>query len=183
MSEKVDQPALLAVLGAVEKSARMSPCGLYRYTLSRHWGPGEALMFVMLNPSTADADLDDPTIRRCVGFAKREGFSALTVVNLYAYRATDPKALLTCGDPVGPDNDQILSLYLLRPWTYTQPVVCAWGANAKPDRVKAFMEKHDEGNLFCLGTTKSGAPKHPLYIPANQPLLPFGSTATKGSER
>lgn len=157
-----------------DKNASISPCGTYRYTLTRRWDRGESLIFVMLNPSTADAETDDPTIRRCVGFARREGFAALTVVNLYAYRATDPKALLTCGDAVGPDNDRVLSLFLLRPWMVGLPAVCAWGANAKPDRVRAFLDKHDKGNLVCLGTTKTGAPKHPLYIPADQPLVPFG---------
>src|SRR5689334_20041621 len=74
----------------IVKSAVLSPCGLYRYRLTRRWGDGPALLFVMLNPSTADATEDDPTIRRCTGFAKREGMPAIEVVNLFAWRATDP---------------------------------------------------------------------------------------------
>ena len=90
---------------ATRKQAVLSDCGTYRYRLWRKWGCGSPLLFVMLNPSTADAEVDDATIRRCLGFADAHGFGELEVVNLYAYRATDPADLKRAGYPVGPDND------------------------------------------------------------------------------
>src|SRR5262245_19133112 len=88
------------------KEALISPCGLYRYWLTRTWDNSlRRVCWVMLNPSTADAEQDDPTIRRCVGFARSWGAGGIIVVNLFAFRASDPKALLRAADPVGPDND------------------------------------------------------------------------------
>lgn len=147
-------------------SAKISDCGQYRYTLTR--GDAPRLCFVMLNPSTADATLDDPTIRRCLGYAKREGCAGLEVLNLYALRATNPADLWKHHDPVGPDNDR--ELY----WAASRymRMVAAWGANAKPDRVKQ-VRNILEGNgitLFHLGLTKDGSPKHPLYLRADAPL-------------
>lgn len=169
----------------VEKYARISDYGAYRYSLSRFWGPVEPLLFVMLNPSTADADVDDPTIRRCIGFAKRDGFDGVTVGNLYAYRATDPKALLTCGDAVGSDNDHYLRMMLEVRAEYRSPVVAAWGANARLDRVGAVLNLVPGVDWRCLGTTKQGAPKHPLYVRGDQPLVPYPwvalATAKPGS--
>src|SRR5581483_9586135 len=95
----------------------------YRYSLARFFGDGGVVNFIMLNPSTADAETDDPTIRRCLGFAKAWGYGTLVVTNLFAYRATDPAELAKAGDPVGPDNDTRL-------WSEAQLsdlVVCAWG--------------------------------------------------------
>lgn len=162
-------------MSEVEKSARISSCGLYRWTLSRHWGPGEALVFVMLNPSTADADTDDPTIRRCIGFAKREGYDGIVVMNLYAFRATKPATLLTCGDPVGLENDAYLQMLLTERVRRGLPVVAAWGANADrdPARVAEVLDLVAFVDWRCLGTTKQGAPKHPLYIKGDQPLVPY----------
>ena len=152
--------------------ALLSGCKQYRYWLTR---PVEAMLpdkgtalFVMLNPSTADAKLDDPTIRRCRGFAKSWGCNGLTVANLYALRSTDPKKLWLSDDPVGPNND-----YWLRKLANEHmDVVCAWGANAKPDRVERFCSimKKADARLWSLGTTKSGAPRHPLYVKADQEL-------------
>ncbi len=156
--------------------AIISECGKYRYLL--HRGDGDRTMpIVMLNPSTADATLDDPTIRRCKGFAEREGCGRLVVANLYALRATKPNDLWTADDPIGPDNDITLATLL----ALHGPIVCAWGANAKPDRVRWFVElaKAADAELFCLGTTKSGAPRHPLYIKADQPLVPYIHGAVK----
>ncbi len=159
----------------VKKSARISDDGRYRYGLTRHWSDGDALVFVMLNPSTADATLDDPTIRRCIGFAKREGFAGLVVANLYAYRATDPKALLTCGDAVGHRNDSYLSLLLHEQAARGNPVVAAWGVNARLDRVADVLNLVKGVDWRCLGTTRAGAPRHPLYIAGDQPLIRFAS--------
>ncbi len=133
----------------------------------------------MLNPSTADASIDDPTIRRCKGFAKDWGYGALTVINLYAFRATDPKELWKASDPVGHNNDKWIE-YICANYPGEITFVCAWGANAKPDRVKQFVDlvaKHPKVKLMCLGTTKAGAPKHPLYIKADQPLEPWDASA------
>lgn len=159
------------------KAARISDCGLYRYGLVRRWSDEPALRFVMLNPSTADAKLDDPTIRRCIGFAKREGYGALIVLNLYAYRATDPKALLSCGDPVGPGNDNMLRAHLRSSVGVGRPVIAAWGANAKADRVGQVLDLCPGVDWRCLGTTKDGHPRHPLYVRGDQALVPFGRPA------
>src|ERR1700677_1476546 len=89
----------------VRKNAMISPCEKYRYRLERFWGPGHALPFVMLNPSTADANIDDPTIRRCMGFSRREGAGGIIVVNLFAYRATEPSDLPAGAERIGPENE------------------------------------------------------------------------------
>lgn len=158
---------------AMSRGAKISECGQYRYGLLRRWNDDLPLTFVMLNPSTADADLDDPTIRRCMGFARRDGYGGIYVFNLYAYRATDPKALLTCADPVGPENDSYLTRHLWAAHQQGRPVVAAWGANARPDRVRAVLDLVPGAPWRCLGVTKAGAPKHPLYIKGDQPLIPF----------
>lgn len=162
----------------IEKSARLSECGMYRYSLSRYWGPKRGLVFVMLNPSTADASTDDPTIRRCMGFARREGNDGILVLNLYAYRATDPKALLSCTDAVGPENDGYLSMALTEQARRGTPVVAAWGANARPDRVGQVLSLVPGVDWRCLGTTKQGAPKHPLYVRGDQPLVRYPNEAS-----
>lgn len=154
--------------------AIISDCGSYRYLLSREprdayqvYGPA---LFVMLNPSTADASIDDPTIRRCRSFADAWGCAGIVVANLYGLRATDPKALWTHADPVGPDNDMYLASLIREHET----IVCAWGANAKQDRVDQFARMFRAGSRpMCLGVTKSGAPRHPLYVKGDTPLINF----------
>lgn len=151
----------------MERGARISDCGRYRYALLRRWGDGQFVTFVMLNPSTADAEVDDPTIRRCIGFAKAWGYDALHVLNLYALRATDPRELLRADDPVGPENDRYLADHGGVSVTQSAPIIAAWGTNARPDRVTAVLALPCfSWNLWALGVTKSGAPKHPLYLPA-----------------
>lgn len=151
-------------------TARISECGQYRYSLGRRWDDGPTAWWVMLNPSTADATEDDPTIRRCVSFSKREGCGALIVVNLYALRATDPKALAKHPDPIGPENDTVLvhTSYEARSGGL---VIVAWGANpmAEPQARRMFAATGAQ----CLGTTKAGAPRHPLYVKGDQPLIPW----------
>lgn len=152
-------------------SAIISVCGQYRYKLTRpaadmHPTAGPAL-FIMLNPSTADAALDDPTIRRCMGFAKTWDCAGLVVANLYALRATNPADLWKHADPVGEDNDAMLAALIREHET----IVCAWGANARPERVAVVRKMfHRLSRPMCLGITKHGAPRHPLYIRADQPL-------------
>lgn len=156
-------------------SAIISKCGKYRYLLTRESeveqpGPGPAL-FLMLNPSTADATLDDPTIRRCRSFAKSWGCAGVSVANLYAYRATKPADLWLIEDPVGPDNDALLR----RVANEYGDIVCAWGANAKLERVLAVADTliNAGARLWCFGTTKGGQPLHPLYLKRDQPLIPW----------
>lgn len=141
-------------------SATLSPCGRYRYNLTRCWGPGPAAAFICLNPSTADGTTDDPTIRRIRGFAKAWGYGAFVVANLYAYRATDPRELWKAADPVGPDNDHHLKLAAAD----CDLVVAAWGANARPDRIAEVLGLHGMGRLAALAVTKDGQPRHPLYL-------------------
>lgn len=164
-------------------SATFSPCGRYRYTLMR---PVSAelgrLTLVMLNPSTADADHDDPTIRRCLGLARRLAVGELVVVNLYALRSTDPAALLADPDPVGPENDSVLR-QVLAGAGFIGPgfVVAAWGAHraVAEERVQLVLDLAGD-RLMCLGVTKSGAPRHPLYLPADAPLVPWPAAEVHG---
>lgn len=144
-------------------------------------------MFVMLNPSTADASTDDPTIRRCRGFARREGASRLVVVNLFTERATKPSSLFVSADPVGPDADEALRRAMaLVDVSAGDLVVCAWGA-APAGAPPGFRALHREraGHVMglaeamgvplkALGLTSGGQPRHPLYVRGDAPLLPFG---------
>mgnify|MGYP003440183026 FL=1 len=163
------------------RSARMSEDGRYRYDLTRSWAnpssdPGDfarTAAFIMLNPSTADGTEDDPTVRRCIGFARDHGCSALRVANLFAWRATDPDMLLAAHldgeDIVGPENgsaiDEVVSVARITRGI----VICAWGAGPAP--LRGLMAERarllPEAALHCLGTTKSGQPRHPLYLPAS----------------
>lgn len=154
-------------------SAYFSADRAYRYSLTREVAPltGEGTVaFVGLNPSTADETLDDPTIRRCIGFARSWGFARLKMVNLYAFRATDPKVMLAVEDPVGPDNDHVLSLV----FGGSELVIAAWGVNAKADRLTSFAETFRGWPLHCLGVTKDGFPRHPLYVRGDTTPQPFG---------
>ncbi|MCX4026980.1 DUF1643 domain-containing protein [Spartinivicinus marinus] len=165
----------LSVQGDKLMGALISDCQQYRYWLTRTCDTvhpeKSSVLFVMLNPSTADAEVDDPTIRRCKGFAKKWNFKGLTVANLYALRSTSPKHLWQHTDPVGSDNDYWLKKLAVE---HTE-VVCAWGANAKPERVNQFIKMMTNADirLWCLGATKTGAPRHPLYVKADQPLVEF----------
>lgn len=161
--------------------ARMSEDGLYRYVLGRSWSEGEhRLLWVMLNPSTADALVDDPTIRRCIGFAQREGYDELEVVNLYAYRATKPAELLAAhhrGVHIeGSDNATTIADAIAA----ADAVVVGWGAwldtivRVGPSRLHVERQAHMRSRpVFCLGTTATGQPRHPLYVKGDQPLVPW----------
>jgi hypothetical protein len=148
-------------LGLDDRSAVLSPCRRYRYALYRRWAVGPQALWVMLNPSTADESLDDPTIRRCIGFSKAWGYGGLAVGNLFALRATDPQSLYRDPDPVGPQND--VRLYnLIRE---SDLVIAAWGNHG------AYQGRGIIVRTFCqgwqvLGLTKEGQPRHPLYLAA-----------------
>lgn len=153
--------------------AVLSECGTYRYRLTRIWNPEKpAACFIMLNPSTANATKDDPTIRRCVGFAKSWVCGGIVVVNLFAYRATDPEGLRNTFDPIGPDNER----HIREAVAGASPVVAAWGAHelAKAaGRVLSGKLIPPGTKLLCLGLTKDGSPRHPLYVRADSPLVPW----------
>ncbi len=156
-------------LGDVLKMARLSPCGTYRYSLNRRWDIGRPRVgWIMLNPSTADAEVDDPTIRRCMGFARSWGYGGIVVRNLYALRATDPRELRKHSDPIGPDN-------LLDECASDPLTIAAWGAHGawrdRGNSVRSLLNRIGIP-LYHLGLTKDGHPRHPLYLKADlQPTL------------
>lgn len=164
----MSEPALFEL--EASSAALLSDDGLYRYWLTRRWAEGPRALFVMLNPSTADAQVDDPTIRRCVGFAKGCGCGSLVVVNLYAYRATSPADMLAAADPVGPECDRWIESWAER---VDGPRVVAWGANARPARVAEFRYLTQPHEFDALGVTKDGQPRHPLYLRADSQLQPW----------
>jgi|SRR6266568_1147479 len=152
---------LVADMPIVERWARISADGMYRYVLGRRWGPadGRRLTWVMLNPSVADAHIDDHTIRRCMYYSQREGFDELVVVNLYAYRTTDPDELRRVDDPAGPENDETLRHHVRN---NPGAVVAAWGAHRLADELAAPLLDRP---LLCLGVTADGYPRHPSRLP------------------
>lgn len=145
----------------MNKGATFSPCGKYRYELCRSWEPEKGYALIIgLNPSTANSQTDDPTIRRCVEFAKSWGYGELIMANLFAYRATDPKVMKSAVDPVGPDNDDFLNALA----EDAKVIVAAWG-NHGTHRGRNLEVVGMLENLHCLKLTKSGQPMHPLYLP------------------
>lgn len=157
-------------------SAVISACGYYRYRLERTLPAGSGTMvWLMLNPSTADAEQDDPTIRKCLGFAQALGFARIVVVNLFAWRSTDPAGLADARDPVGPENDDAIRAAVRE----ADVVVCAWGAHgarfvARVQHVRRLLQ--DAGvHPVCYGLTKGKRPqpKHPLMLAYTTPLEPY----------
>jgi hypothetical protein len=166
-------------LEGVWRWATLSDCGRYRYGLGRAWGPGGRVLFVMLNPSTAAHTADDPTLRRCLGFARAWEFGSLEVVNLFALRATDPRALLDAADPAGMENDRHLAMALAR----ASLVVAAWGANVSKPTLRARRDVVVNA-LYVLGAKPhalrvlpSGEPEHPLYLPKHLRPVPWSPLA------
>lgn len=176
----------ITVLGArhtVTANATFSPCGRYRYTLRRdlaplHAGPRRLVAWLMLNPSTADATLNDPTIRRCIGFSAAWGFTDLVVVNAYAWRSTDPKGLWSpecnaAGGPVGAGNNAAIVNACAR----AELVVCGWGRHLRPDRrealAKLLAHANLRGKLTALATNDNGSPAHPLRLPSSLKPQPY----------
>lgn len=157
----------------LENDAVISDCGKYRYLLRRTWNHAKPrLLYIMLNPSTADARQDDATIRSCVRLATGLGYGSIEVVNVFAWRATNPDELPKQADPCGPLNERTVAAAIAR----CDVVVCAWGANAmatRPGRWLTDRIRSYRSAAYCLGKTKSGAPKHPLYIKSGTPLEAF----------
>lgn len=162
-------PDQLAIDLGPSSGAVLSTCGTYRYRLWRQWDRTKPLLgWVMLNPSTADAQTDDPTIRRCKGFAQDWGFGGIVVRNLFALRSTEPAALDIHPQPIGPGNDAELARCIEQPVT-----VMAWGAFAPRKRARTVARllwdayaQNADGRLAVLGWTASHMPRHPLYMPA-----------------
>lgn len=149
--------------------AFISECGAYRYWLERRWDETlPACAFIMLNPSTADASKDDPTIRRVVGFSKAWGFGGVNVYNLFALRATDPRELRKHPAPVGPDNDIYLGQI-----PEEAVIVAAWGSWGDHLHRAFDVRRMFKERLSCLGLTNGGHPRHPLYISADTPRQPY----------
>lgn len=144
---------------------------IYRYLLYRKWGPStKKIAWIMLNPSTADETLDDPTIRRCIGFAKQFDADELDIVNLFAYRSTNPKNLYTAEDPIGKENDS----YILKSLESSSIIILGWGNHGKllnrSDEVVSKLLKPYRDKVFALKVLKNGEPGHPLYIPYSAEL-------------
>ena len=155
-----------------DRGAVFDATGHYRYHLWRAWDAGlPRVAFVLLNPALADATRDDPTLRRCLGFARAWGYGRLDVVNLFAYRTPSPAVLRRAPDPVGPDNDAVL----VEVTRQANLVVVGWGNGGQwLGRDVAVRALLDPLNLTCLGLTKLGQPRHPLYLPAASAQQPFG---------
>jgi hypothetical protein len=162
----------------IQRDALFSPCGRYRYRLTRRWSEAPTVAFIMLNPSTADGSLDDPTIRRCIGYAQTWGYGGLAVGNLYALRATAPEELQQVRDPIGSDNDRCLECLAQT----AARVVCAWGTDpaahtARTDTVIGLLRRC-HAKLMALRLTRSGQPAHPLYQRADLVPIPLSLPRT-----
>ena len=146
----------------MQKTAIISGCKNYRYSLTRQWDESKpSVLFIGLNPSTADAKIDDPTLRRCINFAKAWGYGKVMIGNLFAYRATDPKDMMKASKPIGPRNNSNL-LKLARE---ADLIVAAWGNHGQlMNRSSQVISMLD--NLHILALNSSGEPKHPLYVKA-----------------
>ena len=153
----------------VNKNATFSDCRKYRYGLSRTWnGKKKTILFIGLNPSTANEKIDDPTIRRCINYAQNWGYGSLLMVNLFAYRATMPSELKNVKNPIGNDND----LHIIELSKKADIAVAAWGNEGtllnRDKEVKKILP-----NLMCLKINKSGQPAHPLYQKKDLKLIKY----------
>jgi hypothetical protein len=157
---------------AIDRNTTFSPCRKYRYTLWRTWELTKGYcQFIGLNPSTADETQDDPTIRRCINYAKLCGCGALCMTNIFAWRDTDPEKMKKAIDPIGPENDSCLMDVALK----ASLVIAAWGTHGvylyRGIKVKQILQNHCV--LWCLGTNADGSPKHPLYLRKDAKVIPF----------
>lgn len=155
----------------MDNDCHFSPDRRHRYTLLHRINPlfgDHLIMWIGLNPSTADEQQLDPTLTRIRSFSEREGYDGFLMTNLFGFRATDPKEMLCAPDPVGPDNDAALLAAAQR----CDKVVAAWGTHGvHQNRALAVAKLLGQHSLWCLGTTQDGHPRHPLYVKGNQPLV------------
>jgi hypothetical protein len=163
----------------VTSHAEFSPDQRYRFVLTRAWDilPSSYAMFVGLNPSTATAEVDDPTVQKCWRWSRAWGFGSFAMLNVYAYRARDPRALRAVEDPVGAGNDALLSEYARG----AALVVAAWGVGiGDRERLRRIRELlSSAADVHCLGENDDGSPRHPLYLPRDtQPRL-WATRATR----
>lgn len=152
--------------------AHLSDDRVYRYRLWRRWGDGDQMTFIGVNPSTADETIDDQTIKKCRGFAKRNGCEAIQMLNLFAFRSRDPAKMKQHNSPIGPLNDAVLVEYA----TQSRTVVACWGDDGKHlDRASAVIELLDaEGvEVMCFGLTKKKYPRHPVMLAYSTPLVSY----------
>lgn len=167
--------------------AVISECGIYRYTLTRQWGDGPCVAFLMFNPSVANAEISDATVRKCIGFSKRWGYGRLIVLNLFAIRNRDPKAVGRMGlDAVGPLNDYWINEYVKE----CREVICAWGCGEhfraskhsgltsldyRPTSLlRNLRAAHPDLPFMCLGYREDKHPRHPLMLSYETQRIPFG---------
>lgn len=157
----------------ISQKARFSRCRRYRYSLERQWQSGTGkVLFIGLNPSTADHRQDDPTIRRCVRFAKDWGYAGMEVVNLFAFRATYPADLKAAADPIGPANNR----WIKHCHAQADLTVACWGNDGIfMDRAQTVVQQLD--TLHCLQMNRSLQPAHPLYMRAELTPVPFAKPA------
>ncbi|RMD47648.1 MAG: DUF1643 domain-containing protein [Alphaproteobacteria bacterium] len=159
--------------GDADSEAIYSPCERYRYVLTRVWAPeGRRALFIMLNPSTATEVQNDPTVERCERRARALGFGAFRVCNIFAWRATDPRAMRAAPDPVGPLNDAAI----LAGCDWADMVVCAWGTHGahlnRGPEVERLLRAAGV-RMHHLGLTRDGHPRHPLYIGYSVQPMPW----------
>jgi len=158
---------------SVNIGAIFSEDRVYRYSLWRYWTPPldgnfRRLIFIGLNPSTADENTDDPTIRRCIGFAERLGYNGIVMLNLFAFRATKPSEMFKVSEPIGKHNDTTIKSFI----DNSTDFVAAWGVYGSyldRDKEMAMMIP----DLLCLGTTKYGNARHPMYLKSDTNLEPW----------
>lgn len=166
------------------KSATFSPDRVYRYRLSRTWETGLGIAtWLMMNPSTADENVEDPTIRRCIEFSRVFGCVGIEIVNMFGLRSTDPSALVIHPDPVGPENDQAILQAADLAKLSLGILICAWGSLPKPSMVARARRisrlLHSAGHeLHVLAVTKGRSPRHPLYLGQQCTPLPWNEWET-----
>jgi hypothetical protein len=153
-------------------TATFSDCGLFRYDLTRRWRSGETVVWLMLNPSTATAETDDATIRKCIEFSRRFGFGGLVILNLFAFRSRHPSVMRSAADPIGPLNDEFIERHARAAGS----VICAWGSHGRfkhrDEQVTLMLRKH-KVTLDCLHFLKDGSPGHPLMLSYDRPIARY----------
>lgn len=160
----------MITIGNERSGAAFSPCWKWRYQLWRRWSDDPLFIIIGLNPSTADEAYNDPTITRCIGFAKRERYGGLLMLNLFAFRATAPADLKEAQDPIGPDNDAVI----LSECQNQERVIVAWGNHGGfcgRDRIISTLLNSSSAMVECFGVTQLGCPRHPLYLKKDTPLV------------
>ena len=157
----------------MQRTAKFSSCKKYRYELGRRWDKGDLVLFILLNPSTADDKIDDPTIRRCIKFAQQFGFGGLFIGNLFAYRTPQPSILLRANHPVGNLNNKALINLASR----SSKIIIAWGNHGQfQNRSAEVLKLLNKYKLYHFGLTLLNQPKHPLYLPATSQLQEYNQS-------